>query len=42
MWWWIAIAVLTLLILFWADRRQRRHGTRDSGGAADHPIGPYI
>ena len=40
--WWIAIAVLTSAVLSWADRRQRRHGTRDSGGAGDHPTGRYI
>ena len=42
MWWWLAIAVLTLLFLVWADRRQRARGNRDSGGAADHPTGRYI
>lgn len=40
--WWIALALLVLLFLFWADRRTRGRGDRDSGGAADHPTGKYI
>ena len=40
--WWIALGVLVLLFLFWADRRTRGRGNRDSGGAADHAIGKYI
>jgi len=39
---WIALGVLVLLFLFWADRRTRGRGNRDSGGAADHANGKYI
>lgn len=42
MWWWIALAVLFVLFLFWVDRRTRGRGNRDSGGGADVPTGKYI
>ena len=40
--WWIGLALLVLLFLFWADRRTRGRGDHDSGGAGDHPTGKYI
>jgi hypothetical protein len=40
--WWIAAAVLVALFLFWADRRTRGRGNKDSGGTADHATGKYV
>jgi hypothetical protein len=42
MWWWIALGVLVLLFLIWADRRTRGRGNKDSGGTNDLPTGRYI
>jgi len=42
MWLLIAIGVLLILFLFWADHRTRGRANKDSGGANDHPIGKYI
>jgi hypothetical protein len=42
MWWWIALGVLVLLFLIWADRRTRGRGNKDSGGTNDVPTGRYI
>lgn len=41
MWGYFWLVVL-ILFLAWAGWRTRGRGTKDSGGAADHPTGKYF
>lgn len=40
--WWIALGVLVLLFLSWAERRTRGRGQTDRNGVKDHATGKYI